>query len=110
MQVDEELVDGWLILRLSGELDLNTADVFRRRAEEALDRHRCERLILNLKRVSFLDSSGLGAILGRYRRLAQRQGRMAIVAPAPHVQAVLDMAGIRKIIPVYPSEQKALAG
>lgn len=110
MLVEEEFANGYVILRLNGELDLNTADLFRWQAEEALERHRSERLILNLKRVSFIDSTGLGAILGRYRRVVQHAGRMVIVAPPPHVQAVLEMAGIRKIIPILSSEQKALAG
>lgn len=110
MRVENEFTGGQVILRVDGELDLQTAEEFRHAAEEAMDRHRCYRLVLNLRRVSFIDSSGLGAILGRYRRVAQRQGRMAIVAPPPHVQAVLEMAGIRKIIPIYSSEQKALAG
>lgn len=110
MRVENEFIGNQLILRVDGELDLQTAEEFRRAAEEAMDRYRCYRLILNLKRVSFIDSSGLGAILGRYRRIAQRQGRMTIVVPPPHVQMVLEMAGIRKIIPFYSSEQKALAG
>lgn len=109
MLVEEEFTRGHVILRLNGELDLDSADEFRRRAEDALERHGSRRLIVNMRKVSFIDSSGLGAILGRYRRLAQREGWMAIVAPQGHVRTVLEFAGIRRVIPIYGSEDRALA-
>lgn len=110
MHLEEELAGGFLIFRVKGELDLNTAEEFRRRAEDAMYQHRCYSLVLNLRKLDFLDSAGLGAILGRYRQVSQRQGRMVIVAPPTHIQTVLEMSGIRKIIPIFASEQKALAG
>ncbi len=110
MLVQEVFSAGHVILRLEGELDLGTAETFRRAAEEALERHGSYRLVLNLAGVSFIDSSGLGAILGRYRRIAQRQGRMALVAPPENVRAMLELSGVFKVIPIYDSEQKALAG
>lgn len=110
MHVEEDFQDGWLILRVSGELDLQTAASFRAAVDEALARHRCRQVVVNLKKVTFMDSSGLGALLSRFRTLAQRQGRMVLVGPQPQVQAVLEMAGVRRLIPIFPSEQKALAG
>lgn len=109
MTIDTELRDGHLIVRLAGEFDLRAADDFRRIAESALERHGCARMVLNLRKVSFIDSSGLGAILGRYRYIHQRRGVMFLVAPPPHVRAVLDLAGVAKLMPVYATEEKALA-
>ncbi len=109
MQLDHEIVAGNLVFRVQGELDLNTAERFRLYVDDAMDRHRCYQAVLNLRKVTFVDSSGLGAIIGRYRRIAQRQGTISIVSPPPHVLSVLELSGIKKIIPVYSSEQKALA-
>lgn len=109
MHLEQELISGSLIFRIQGELDLQTAESFRRAVDDAIDRNRCYQVVFNMRKVSFIDSSGLGAILGRYRRVSQRHGRIAIVSPPPHVLTVLELSGIRKIIPVYGSEQKALA-
>lgn len=109
MDLEEEYLGGHVILRLAGELDLQAADGFRQRAEAAMERHDCNRLIVNMKKVSFIDSSGLGAILGRYRRIALRQGRMIIVGPPSHVRAVLEVSGVTRIIPVVATESRALA-
>lgn len=110
MRVEETFAAGHVILRLGGELDMHTAEAFRRAAEDALERHGTYRLVVNLAGVSFIDSSGLGALLGRYRRIAQRQGKLALVAPPENVRAMLELSGVFKVIPVYDSEQKALAG
>ncbi len=74
MLVEEEFTRGHVILRLNGELDLDSADEFRRRAEDALERHGSRRLIVNMRKVSFIDSSGLGAILGRYAAWPSARG------------------------------------
>ncbi len=107
--MEEDFRDGWVILRLAGELDLRGAQVLRRRAETALYRHGTWRLVLNLKKVGFLDSSGLGALLARHRALTLRGGALVLVAPQPHVRAVLQLSGLAGILPVAPTEERALA-
>lgn len=97
-----------LIARISGELDLVIADKFRTAVDQALDRGNCSKLILDLSRVTFIDSSGLGVILGRYKRLTPQGGVMAIVAPQPQVEKILEFSGIKRIIKLYASEKEAL--
>lgn len=98
-----------LVVRCGGELDLASAPEFRRVIDSELEEWEGVReIVLNLARVTFVDSSGLGAILGRYKRIQQRQGRMVLVeVPAP-VQRLLEFSGIFKLIPVRASEEEAL--
>lgn len=56
-----------------------------------------------------LDGSGLGAQLAQYRSLALRGGALVMVAPPPHVQAVLELRGLGTLVPVVASEARALA-
>lgn len=98
-----------LIARLSGELDLHAAPVFRKAIDEALEESpHLRNLILNLQEVTFVDSSGLGALLGRYRILQRRGGQMVAVSLQPRVRKLFEMSGLLKIIKVVDNESQAL--
>ncbi len=109
MKMEIDLVEGVLVVRIDGEIDLSTAPQFRAGVEHALDRTMARDLILNMKSVSFVDSSGLGAILGRYRRVSQAGGRMALCSVMGRVKPVLELSGLRRIMPLFDSEREALA-
>ncbi len=85
---------------LKGDLDLKTADPLRQALDKLSDHYRDRNLLLDLSEVGFVDSSGLGVILGRYRRLAAQGRTIAIVGVRPQVRAVLELAGIDSIINV----------
>jgi len=97
-----------VVARIAGELDCYTAPTLREVLDRELDASGAASLVLNLRDASFIDSSGLGAILGRYRRLAPGGGRVAVCEAQPSVRRVLELAGIPRIIPLYPSEEQAL--
>lgn len=95
---------------LRGDLDLKTADPLREALDKLADRYRDKNLVLDLGEVSFVDSSGLGVILGRYRRLAQDMRTISLVGVKPGVRAVLELAGIDSIMSVSDdARQRATA-
>ena len=65
-------------------------------------------LIIDLSRVTFMDSSGIGIILGRYRKLSASGGRMAIAGGSASVKNILSMAGIFTIIDYTDSVDEAI--
>lgn len=109
MLLNTNVVDGNLIVRVKGELDLLTAETFRNLVERELNKGKAQNLILDMEQVSFIDSSGLGVILGRYRRIREEGGSMAIAGVKPHVKRILELAGIMGIIKVYDETEQALA-
>lgn len=86
--------------RIKGELDLENADTFRQELEANLDHARPEVLVLDLTGVTFIDSSGLGVILGRYRRLKKEGGKLIIYRPQPQVRRLLELSGLGKIMTI----------
>lgn len=98
-----------LIVRLSGELDHHTADHVRMRLDEEIMRKQTEHVILSFKDLQFMDSSGLGVILGRYKLIKNKGGKMAVCDVTPHVHRLLDMSGLFKIVPIYDDESHALS-
>ncbi len=110
MRTDARVVGSVLVVHVFGELDLNTAPDFRATVEEQLDaRPDLVDMILVLRDVTFIDSSGLGAILGRYKRLRAHGGRIVAAAPSPQARKVFDLSGLASIIPVCNTEDEAWA-
>jgi anti-anti-sigma factor len=67
-------------------------------------------LILDLYRLSFIDSSALGVIIRTHRALRGNGGKLALVNPSPSVARILQLVDIAHTIPVYPSVEDAAAG
>lgn len=108
MRTETRAVGNVLVVRLSGELDLGTAPEFRAKVEEELDaRPDITSMLLVLRDVTFIDSSGLGVILGRYKRLRAHGGRLIAVSPSPQVRKVFELSGLISIIPVCETEDEA---
>ena len=83
---------------LEGELDHHTAGALREELETQLTNPRIRNLILNLKNLSFMDSSGIGVVLGRYKTLSKRGGSVIVEEPCKHVDRIFSMSGLYQII------------
>lgn len=97
-----------LLVRLVGELDHHTAEELRGRVEAVLTDGEVKHIVLNLENLSFMDSSGLGVILGRYKQVKAIGGEMVVCAISPSVKRLFEMSGLFKIIRLEESEQFAL--
>ncbi len=110
MQLERELTKDALVVRASGELDMRTSRQFRETVDGWLESTDRPRLVLNLARLEFLDSTGLGAILGRRRRAKELGREMALIPPTGVARALVDAGALAQIMSVYRSERLALAG
>jgi stage II sporulation protein AA (anti-sigma F factor antagonist) len=109
LQIEFEQHRRALIVRLKGELDHHTADVVKARMEEAITNGDVFHLVLSLKELSFMDSSGLGIILGRYKQINGKGGKLVICHVNSAVNRLFELSGLFKIITVAESERAALA-
>ncbi|SET55525.1 anti-sigma F factor antagonist [Paenibacillus sp. NFR01] len=98
-----------LIVRLSGELDHHAAEFVRLELDEAIMRRQAKHLVLSLKDLQFMDSSGLGVILGRYKLIRGKGGKMVICDASAPVKRLLEMSGLFKIMSLYEDESAALS-
>lgn len=97
-----------VIASLHGELDHHAADGVREALDRELAKPGVRHMILDLKGVTFMDSSGLGVILGRYRKLKANQGELAIACvPAP-VTKLFEISGMHKIMRLYKKRDDAI--
>lgn len=109
LQMDLEQGRKALIVRLKGELDHHTAEVVKARMEDAIEQGKAVHVVLNLKELSFMDSSGLGVILGRYKQITGKGGKMVVCDVNPSVYRLFEMSGLFKIMTFQENERLALS-
>ncbi len=89
-----------LCVKLSGEIDHHEAKDIRQRLDGLIMEHRPKSLVMHLGEINFMDSSGLGLILGRYRTIKSLGGELYLAQPPERVMKILAMAGVDKMIKI----------
>lgn len=87
-----------LTVQMTGELDHFCAQSVRRELDALLQDPSIRTLILDFGALTFMDSSGIGVILGRYRILRDRGGRVGVIRMNPHIARIFHMSGMDRII------------
>jgi anti-sigma B factor antagonist len=103
------LDDGVAVVGVTGEVDVATCGLLRDRLLRIVTDEDFRGLVVNLADVRFMDSSGLGVLVGVWHRVAATTAGLALAVPAPQVRRVLDTAGLTKVLPVYDAEADAVA-
>jgi len=108
MQVKLKTKGETLLVQMQGELDHHTAGTLRAEIDAQLLGDKVKNIVFNFHGVEFMDSSGLGMVLGRYKAASEKGGRVLACALSPAVRRVFDFVGLQTRIPVFGTEQEAL--
>lgn len=110
MDMDVKQLQNTVVVKLDGELDMLMAEKLKKDIDERLRKKPIANLIIGMEKVSFIDSSGLGAIIGIYKKVNAGGGCMSMIGPQPSVRKVLLFSGIDKLINIYHAEQDVEGG
>lgn len=94
------------VIELEGEVDVYTAPQLKQQMINLLDSGTKE-MVVNLSKVSYLDSTALGVLIGGLKRMRERDGNMVLVCPSARVRRVFEITGLDKIFDIYETEQEA---
>lgn len=108
MQLTFKKQGNTLIVSLRGELDHHNAAKIREELDRRFNSSGAVNLILNFQDLKFMDSSGLGIIIGRYKIVSALGGKTLIAAPGDQTKRIMALAGIGKIISVTGSVEEAV--
>jgi anti-anti-sigma factor len=100
---------GVVLLRASGDLDAYTAPGLRTRLHDATGAD-AELVVVDLKDITFIDSAGLGTLVGAHRRMQERGGWLRIVRPPPLVARAFELTGLDEVLDMRDDREQALAG
>ncbi|WP_142288266.1 anti-sigma F factor antagonist [Bacillus sp. EAC] len=108
LSIELEVKNAILCVRLDGELDHHTAEDLRLQVNEVLESQPIKHILLNLEHLTFMDSSGLGVILGRYKVIRNLGGEMVVCSISPSIKRLFDMSGLFKIVHLADDESNGL--
>ncbi len=100
--------DDKLLISLMGELDHHSAEEVRVKIDDRIDRDNIRKVILNFSGVTFMDSSGIGVVIGRYKKMKNRNGKLCVAEINKTVNKVFEISGMYKIIDVYGNIDEAI--
>lgn len=98
----------WAVVDVEGEVDLFTAPRLREAVYGLTDQGHL-RVVLNLRDLRFMDSTGLGVLVGVLKRLRDNDGTLVLAEPQHSVQRILSITGLDDLFPTQPTVEAALS-
>lgn len=97
-----------LIVKMTGELDHHSAENVRYKIDNNIETMGYPNLIFDFSELNFMDSSGIGVIIGRYKKVAEYDGKVGIINMKPSVKKVFELGGIFNLIKEYKNFDDAV--
>jgi len=93
---------------LFGEIDHHASLYIKEEIDNYLERHNIKKILFNFKDVTFMDSSGVGMIIGRYKKLQNIGGKIAVVNLSPKIRRIFQMSGIFHLVNYFNDDKEAI--
>ncbi len=103
--MEYQVQENCLTIFLPHELDHHNAETIRKESDHLIDRNHIRYVIFDFARTNFMDSSGIGVIMGRYKRIYMLGGEVCAVHTNERMRKILTMSGITKIMQIYEEDR-----
>ena len=100
-----EIQGNCLIIHLPKEVDHMVTDEIRRDSDEIIRKKYIRTITFDFSGTTFMDSSGIGVIMGRYRKIYMLGGEVCAVHTSERIRKILMMSGVTKIMQIYEEEK-----
>lgn len=107
LEIPETDVQGWTLVVASGEIDVATAPALRDRLNELVDAG-SHRIVVDLEDVDFIDSTGLGVLVGGLRRARTEEGELRLVCTNARLLKVFEATGLHRVFTIAASVDDAV--
>src|ERR1051325_8956708 len=101
--------DSVAVIALGGEVDVYTSPRLKQEMVDLLNKGTVK-LVIDLSAVEYLDSTGLGVLIGGLKRAREREGDLRLICDNLRILRIFEITGLTKIFDIYRSEEEALAG
>lgn len=99
MEIKNRIYKNNLYITLSGELDENSANYTREVLDDILENETFRQVVVDLSELEFMDSTGIGVMIGRYKKLKEQNIQIYLTNPNKHIDKIFEMTGLYKIMP-----------
>ncbi|MBE5934185.1 MAG: anti-sigma F factor antagonist [Lachnospiraceae bacterium] len=100
--------DETLIVYLKEDLDHHNAEKIREKIDDVIEFENTRNIVFDFTNVSFMDSSGIGVIMGRYKKIYYMRGEIAVVGINSIIDKIFTMSGLYRIATKYDSISEAI--
>lgn len=100
-----QVQENCLTIFLPEDVDHHNAEEIRREADRLIDREHIRYVIFDFADTGFMDSSGIGVIMGRYRKVYMMGGEVCAVHVSERMKKILTMSGVMKIMQIYEEDK-----
>lgn len=108
MDIQKRMEGDIAVLSIEGRLDLTSASVLKDMSKQVI-KSESKKMILNLDKVDFINSSGLGALVSILKDVRSSQGSMKLTNLAPYVKEIFDITQLANIFDIFPDEKQAIS-
>lgn len=98
---------------LNKELDHHIASEVREKIDYVIQEKQIKNIVFDFKNMNFMDSSGIGVVIGRYKKISSEGGKVAVINLNSRVKKIFDLSGMNKIIEIqdtYENAKKSFLG
>ena len=107
LEIKPQITEGILVLRLEGELDTYNCGQLRSAIVENVDKG-YNRIVVDMMAVEYIDSTGLGSLVGGLKRVSERGGSMRLVCENPQILKIFEITGLDRVFSIHRTEAEAL--
>lgn len=107
MSLNYEIKGRGLIVRLGPEIDHHQAESIRKKLDALIEFYELKVLIFDFSDTIFMDSSGIGVIMGRYKKMKELSGEVGLIHLNKQIERILKLSGIFRLVKSYENEQEA---
>lgn len=108
LSVNFYLRDKTIIIRLIGEMDQDTVGNLRQKLIEIIEKYEIINVVFNMKSLEFMDSTGIGIIIGRYNQLRVKGGKIILCSINRNVEKIVLLSGLPRICIIKNNEEESL--
>ena len=103
-----EVMNQCLVIRITEDLDHHRVMTLREEADSLLERERIQNIVFDFDGVTFMDSAGIGMIMGRYKRVIFTGGKVGVASVGSGVDRILRISGLYRIVEKYDTVKEAV--
>ncbi len=109
MNIGFENLDRLLVVKIDGDIDHHSCEAIRSSIDKEIAKKKPKSILFDMENVNFMDSSGIGVLIGRYKLISGNGGKAGMTNVKPQVMRLCEICGLQKIIKVYPNKKQAIA-
>lgn len=106
LDITVDKTDDLCVFSLEGEVDVYTAPQLKQSLVDSIDGG-CVNILVDMQQVGFIDSSGLGVLVGGLRRAKERSGSIRLVCSRDNILKIFRITGLDKVFPIFESVEQA---